>query len=214
MYVKKLIVPSSLLFIGIANLMFLFLFPTMEFDFLLFIFFVLFTLLAIGTYTGGNQTFVKKGALSELLPYIDFNLPSSTHLGELRLKKESGHIEISGIFRVDREDIRLQLLHIKEDHLPSTSSTSKTSQELLYHTIKEKDRQTLNIKKVEEDIQFKICGETITAYTAEILTKKDAHPILRGVAKLGEKGLLMISIAAQSLNGLQKAKEYLTNLSY
>lgn len=214
MYGKKFIVPSVLLSIGIANLILLLLFPSIEFNILLGTFFVLFTLLAIGTYKSGERTFVKKGTVSELLPYIDFKLPSSTHLEGLRLKKESGHIEISGIFKVDRENVRLQLLHIKENHLPSTSTTSKTPQELLYNTIKEKDRQTLDINKIKEDTQFKICGETISAYTTELLTEKEAHPVLRGVANLREKGLLIISIAADSTKGLHRAKKYLTNLSY
>lgn len=213
MNVKKAIVPSVLLFIGIANLTFLVLFPQLEFDILLLMFFVLFTLLAIGTYKGGNQTFVKKGTLSELLPYIDFHLPPSNHLEELRVKKEIGHVEISGTFMVDSEDVKLQLLHIKEEHLPPTANSTKTSQELLYQTIKEKDRQTLNIQNIDEDPQFKISGDIITAYIGNISTDKDSHLVLRGVANLEGKGLLMISIAARSPTGLQKAKEYLTNLS-
>lgn len=212
MRLKNIVVPGILLFIGFSNI--LIALWVSEYPLytaalpLLGIFFVF----AVMTYLQSGKNVILSDNVSELTPHLVFDLPKESRFIDLQLRRRKILKELTGTFTVAGEKIRVQITHMLQEDLASQYRSTQDPDEKLLQEMREEDEHSLNIKQVEPYHDLQVNGEPIPAYTALVEGERDARPVVRGIANLDEHGILSISIAAHSREGLKKTSAYLAKL--
>lgn len=209
---RKLVIPGILFSIGIFNFLIAMLFPGYKVHGMLFAFSAIFIFLALVSYICGRQKIVKEGTITELLPHVVFDLPQDSNFKDLTMERSSSRTELSGTYQVAGEAVGVEITHIWREHLSSEYKRSENPGEKLLRDIRDEDEQTRHIKNLKKYTNLKVNGEPITAYTALVKGRKEDRPVLRGMADLGDLGILLISVAAYSRRGLEETVDYLATM--
>lgn len=212
MKLRDKIVPGILLFIGFLNIMIAVIIPSYPLNTLPFLLFFMFFMFAVVAYLSGGKNIIKTDSIPKLMQYVVFDLPPAKNFKKLTLKRGRANKELSGIYKAEGEEAKVQITHIRRENLAVMYSRSSNPGEKLLDDLREEDEDTLEIRNIREYQSLSVNGEIIPAYTAEVETKGGRHPVLRGTANLEDKGIVMISVAANSRKSLEKTVNYLAKM--